>query len=300
MIARAARAVAGLAGLALAAACSSPMTPTPAPPAPAPPPPNAAPVVQSVQASVTSRTEVNTDVTLTAAVSDAETPVDTLTYTWTASVGTIAGAGRSVTWRLARGAAATPQNVTIMVAVSEPFQTLENGVLINRQHRIEATAAPFRVHDSPAEAQGVSLEFLRNFSDNSTTPQFCVKDFSDACPGKNAEIGDIERVRRGRFITNSVLTLQSATFNTGLTGGTVQIGCRFDSTVVQKIDAQDPYFPGDKVSAEGTCTLTLVYEAGLWKLCASTASAPEVKVPGLQMVAPRRTVASMLFGYGGS
>ncbi len=288
----------GAAALVLTVACNSstPTTPTPPPP-PTPPRANAAPVLQSVVASVTTRTEVETDVTVTATVTDAETAVDELGYIWTASVGTVSGTGRSVTWRQAKGAAMTPQMVTISLAVTEPYQTLENNVIVNRQHRVEGAAAPFRVHDSPAEVQAVSMLFLGDFANNNVSPVECVRNFSDSCPGKAAERGDIEGVRRGRLITSSTLTFQSAAFNLGFTTGSASVRCRFESTVIQKIDASDPFSPGDKVVADGVCNLTAIYEQGQWKLCTSSFTGSEVNAFGLDLAAPRRSIASALFGY---
>jgi len=284
-----------LAGVLGGAACgSSPSEPTPTP---TPPPANSAPVVQSVVATVTTRTEVDTDVTVTATVSDAETPVDSLGYAWTATVGTVSGTGRVATWRLPKGSAVTPQDVTISVVVTESYQTLEGGVLVNRQHRVEGKTTPFRVHDSAAEVEALSLSFLRAFADNSVTPETCVKDFSDSCSGKAQEQEDIAGVRRGRFITGSSLSFRSVSFNAERTVADAIVDCRFESTVIQKIDAGDPYFPGDKVVADGRCDLRAIYEAASWKLCVSSFDGDEVKAPAVQSLAGSSSVARALFGY---
>jgi hypothetical protein len=176
----------------VAAGCSTPppTVPTPPPP-PQAPPPNPAPVVSGISVDVTVRTEVETDVAVSVAVTDGETPVDTLTYQWTATAGTITGSGRSVSWRMAKGAATTPVNVTISVAVLEPYSVLENGVIVMRQHRVEASAAPFRVHDSDAEVRGLVLAFLAKFVNNNVSAAQAVSDFSDSCPGKQDELSDV-------------------------------------------------------------------------------------------------------------
>ncbi len=70
---------------------SSPMSPGPVtPPVTAV---NTPPVVESIVASAT-RAEVETDVTITATVRDAETPVAQLKYQWKADAGTFTGEGR--------------------------------------------------------------------------------------------------------------------------------------------------------------------------------------------------------------
>jgi len=282
------------------AACGSPTTPTP-PPSVNPPPANSAPVIQGVTTSVTTRTEVDTDVAVTVAVTDAETAVDALTYIWTASAGTITGTGRTVTWRLAKGAATTPQNVTISVVVTEPYQALENIVLVTRQHRVEAAAAPFLVHDSVAEAGAVAMKFLNNFANNNVSPEVCVADFADTCAGKEQERLDIVRVRSGRLVERSTLTLASVSINGARTAGTVKVACRFESLVTKKLDAGDPFQPGDRVYAEGECTMEVVYSAGAWKLCSSSiSSAGEFPLAAGHTAAEpgrRVTVARAVIGY---
>jgi hypothetical protein len=91
-------------GLLCVSACGeSPSGPGPINPPPPPPPVNAPPVIESITTSV-SRTEVDTEVTVTAAVRDTETPVSQLAFAWSADGGTFNGAGASVTWRVAKGA----------------------------------------------------------------------------------------------------------------------------------------------------------------------------------------------------
>lgn len=285
------------------AACGSPAGPTP-PPVVNPPPANSAPVIQGVQTSVITRTEVDTDVAVTVAVTDAETAVDALTYTWTASAGTITGTGRAVTWRLAKGAATTPQTVTISVVVQEPYQALENNVTVTKQHRVEASAAPFLVHDSTSEAGAVGMKFLGNFANNNVPPEVCVADFSDACPdkgGKEQERLDIARVRSGRLVEKATLVLASVSLDGARTAGTVKVACRFESLVTMKLDAGDPYDPGDRVYAEGECTMSVIYDAGAWKLCSSSiSSAGELPLAAGHTAAEpgrRMTVARAIIGY---
>ncbi len=87
------------------------------------------------------------------------------------------------------------------------------------------------------------------------------------------------------------------TFNAERTLADASVDCRFDSTVIQKVDANDPYGPGDRVTADGECGLGAIYEAGLWKLCTSSFDGDEVKLPSLTAERPRRGIAHALFGY---
>jgi len=104
-------------------------------------------------------------------------------------------------------------------------------------------------------------------------------------------------VRRGRFITASSLTFRSVSLNADRTVADAIVDCRFDSTVIQKIDATDPYSPGDKVVADGRCDLRAIYEAAVWKLCVSSFDGDEVKAPTVQSVSGRSGIARALFGY---
>jgi ABC-type glycerol-3-phosphate transport system substrate-binding protein len=93
MIARCTRAAVISVALALIiAACGGGAT-SPGPVTPPPggeggtPPPNSAPVIDSIELSA-ARTEVDSEVTITAHVRDAETPPDQLKYEWKADAGT--------------------------------------------------------------------------------------------------------------------------------------------------------------------------------------------------------------------
>jgi hypothetical protein len=249
------------------AACGgSPTDPTRPPPPPPPPPANSAPVIQSLTVQVGSRTEVDTDLAVTAQVADAETAPDALTWQWTASAGTITGTGPSATWRLTRGSAATPAVVTVSLAVLESYPALENGVIVTKQHRVEAVSAPFRVHDSPGEVRTLSLTFLERFVDNSVPAAVAVADFSDACPGKQAEFDDVQFVRDTRTVVSSSFSVQSVQLNGALTHADVIAPCRFTSIINAT---------GATEIATGTCLLTATYEVSAWKLCTSNFAADD-------------------------
>src|SRR5262249_43516361 len=84
-------------------------------------PPNSPPVISSIDVS-SERTEVDTDVTVTAHVTDAETPVDQLKYEWQADAGTFSGQGASVHWRAPHDAE-TPKDYTLRLTVTETYGT---------------------------------------------------------------------------------------------------------------------------------------------------------------------------------
>lgn len=242
---------------------SSPSTPTPVPIAPkqqAPAVNNAAPVINSVTAAV-ARTEVNTDVTVTADVTDVETPVDKLVFTWTANAGQITGTGPTVTYRLPKDAVLTPVSVTVSVQVTENYT--DNGVA--KQNVTTASASPVLVHDSTQELGDMALKFLIDlFGNSNISPSACLVDFSDSCPGKQAEFDDIVTNRQEFRIYGVSATVSNVEFNAPASSATF-------AWITAPCDIHDHHFPnnrdGDSI---GSCDLTAVYEQERWWLCQSS------------------------------
>ena len=124
-----------LAFVMLACACGGPTTPsggtTPPPvvippPPPPPPPPNNAPTITSVTLS-SPRVEADQEVVVTASVADDVTPIDQLTYEWSAKPvdGTFSGSGPQVRWRAPHGQP-TPSLYTLTLTVIENY--VESGI----------------------------------------------------------------------------------------------------------------------------------------------------------------------------
>jgi hypothetical protein len=248
-------------GLLLIGCGESPSGPTPPPPVPNPPI-GTPPVITSVTASVT-RTEVDQDVTVTAAVTDAEQPANALTYVWSANAGTFSGAGAAVTWRLPKGAA-TPLDIVISLTVVERYQAVENGALVNREHRVTRQAPPFRVHDSQAEISKMVRTFLIDYFGNiNVSPDACLVDFSVNGPcanGRAAEYDDIVDIRENYLaVTEVVVDIRRVTINGERTFAEVFAPCVFRSTLKN----------GTKEAFSGNCELTAVYENNRWWLCES-------------------------------
>lgn len=250
------------------AGCSSspPTGPTPGPQPPVTPPPTVTPpVIKSLTVGAT-RAEVDRDVPVTAVVEDAEKAPSALTYVWTASIGTVTGTGAAVTWRLPRASqTVTPVNVTITLTVVEPYQALQNGQLVAREHRVMLESQPFRVHDSIAEVSRISLRFLKDLFGNSsiTDPDACLIDFSGSAGcanGRAAERSDIVSNRKERFITSVDAEVQSVTFNSAMTTGTALVRCAFHDL---DLSTSKPF------SSQGNCILETVYHSDRWWLCSS-------------------------------
>lgn len=249
----------------LVAACggSSPTGPTPPPP-PTPPPVVTPPTINGVTVSMT-RVEVDTAVTVTADVTDAEKAPAELTYVWSASVGTFAGTGPSVTWLLPKDGASTPRDVVLTVTVVEPYQVIEGGQLVAREHRISRDAPAIRVHDSRHEIATMVRTFLVDYFGNiSLSPDACLVDFStnrSLCPtGRDAEFNDIRDNRANYAEVSEVqVRVDSIEFNGERTYAWISAPCLFRSRKKN----------GEREAFAGNCELTAVYDVGRWWLCDS-------------------------------
>ncbi len=259
------RAVASAMLIAALAACSTPSSPTPPTTTTTTtttiPVVNTPPVINGVTVGVT-RAEVDTDVPVTASVQDAETPIANLTFVWTANAGTFTGTGPSVTWRLPKGSVTTPIAVTISLEVIEHYQDTDpSGHLITRTNDVKASAAPIAVDDSPAEISNMAVTFLVTyFGDSSVSPAACLVDFSDNCPGKAAELGDIVANRATFIIHSAVAHVANIQFDAAMDFANIDAPCTFHD---RRLDN------GQMGTSDGQCLLTAVYENQRWWLCDS-------------------------------
>jgi hypothetical protein len=262
------------------AACGGPSVPTPPPP---PPPPvvNNAPVINAIRVSA-SRAEVEQDVEVTADVSDAETNPDQLTYEWTATAGTLSGTGRGVHWKLAKGAAQTPLDVTVTLVVIERYTVVQNSVPATRENRVTQTSEPIRVHDSEAELTKMSLTFLIDYFGNSNvSPDACLVDFSDSCKGKSEELQDIEHNRQTFVLLSTQAKVSSIWISPDRMSAEVTASCVFHDKEIAT---------GKEATTKGDCLLTAVYERNRWWLCSSNILNGSTQQP-MRYLFQRRRVA---------
>ena len=256
-----------LALLVIAGCGGSPVAPPPPPP-PAPPPPvvNEAPRIQSVSVQK-ERTEVNEEISVTAVVTDAETPLDQLTYEWQADSGTFSGQGAAVRWR-APSPAATPVDYTLTLTVTELYGVADASGARPR-HQVRATSPAVRVHNSQKELGDLGMRFLNDFANSSVPADVAVREFSDSCRGKREEQEQIADNRQNYQILSSQLRLKNASVASEVNRGNVVIACEFRSLVKQC----PPGWPNCKVGntehVSGDCRLTSVYEQKRWWLCDS-------------------------------
>jgi hypothetical protein len=266
----------------LAAACggSSPTTPREVPTPPAPVVTNTLPVIDAITASQ-SRVEIDTDVTLTAIVRDAETHVSQLRFDWRADVGTITGDGATVTWRAPHDIAA-PVDVVVRLTVTETVPASGLQVTVN------GASPAIRVHDSPKELGALAMTFLGDFANSSVSPTTCIRDFSDRCNGKAEEKGDIESNREHFTILNSSLRLRNVRVASNRLSADVAVSCSFTSRIIKCDSSIAGCVVGSVGTVAGDCALTAVYEQNRWWLCTSSFSGSQVPLAFRSFLAPRR------------
>lgn len=270
-----ARVLSALAAIWLSACGGSSNSPTPITPPPSSGPPSAGPsvnvppAIESITVD-TERAEVNTDVSLTAVVKDQETSLDQLTFEWKADAGTFSGEGASVKWHVPTDIT-TPADYTISLTVTENYGQPDS-FGVRPQNVTTATAPPVRVHNSSKELGDMSIMFLTDFANSSTSSTTCLRNFSDSCSGKAEEMRDIDNNREFLEILSSSLNLRSVTVASSRTTARMSVACAFTSRIVKC----PPASPGSGActvgsveSVKGDCGLTGVYEQKRWWLCDS-------------------------------
>jgi hypothetical protein len=227
---------------------------------------NNPPAITSIAAS-TARAEVDTDVTLTAVVEDAETPVSQLKLEWTVSAGVISGQGTTVTWHTPT-ADPTPKDYTVTLTVTETYGTAD-AAGVRPQQSVTAQSPVVRVHNSPKELGDLSVGFLTDFANSSIPAATCVRDFSDTCKGKADELGDITANREDFDILASSLRLRSVKVASSQVQANMTVACSFTSRVKKCPATDTKCVVGSVGTVAGDCTLTGVYEQKRWWLCDS-------------------------------
>lgn len=242
----------------ISAACSGPTTPQP----PIDPGPATAPVIRAITVP-TSRVEVGQDITITATVEDAETPLTQLSYQWAASAGTITGSGTTATWTMPAGIKAGV-NVVITLTVVDTYNAVVNNQIVQRQFTVIGTSTPFRVHDSLAETKELARKFLIDLFGNSSVPvEACLVDFTEfgrCALGKSKERDDVKD-HRDRFIVYSATMLAQRVDWAGTTEGTVHSAVLYNDQEIGK---------PPKLPTCGDFYVTVIYVDGRWWLCESS------------------------------
>jgi hypothetical protein len=256
--------------------------PTPVTPPIVEPPPvvrNDAPVIASMVVN-SPRVEADQDVVATAFVSDAETPLDQLTYQWSATPvnGTFTGPGPIATWRAPRQQT-TPDTYTLKLLITEKYTSAG----LPKENTV-SSSVQVHYNDSVREITTISMRFLTELFPTYTVPaNQAVVDFSDSCSEKSAEQNDVANNRINYQILSGTYTNVSVSPNGSRTFADVSGICVFKD--IPK-DSKDPNF-GKTETVTGICRLTAIYENWKWWLCSSnfegsgrTTNSLRYRVPG--------------------
>jgi hypothetical protein len=192
--------------------------------------------------------------TVTAVVEDAQSNPVALTYQWHACGGTFTGTGPQVEWK-APASGALPTTCTIELIVSDGPGVVSSSIQV-------------RLHNSATEVGALALEFLTEFADSRLpADERIVRNFSNSCPGKAAEINDVTKNRETRIINAYKYGTPTTTVAFGST-------CRSksaDACVVTPVEWHSTVKAGGAAEiAKGISTISGVYRDSRWWLCDSS------------------------------
>lgn len=210
--------------------------------------------------------DVGEEIIVTATVQDPDTPADQLTYEWSADAGTFTGTGASVKWRAPASLPAGTIKLTMTLAL-----TVSDGT------RVSATTN-LSVHDSIKEVGDLARQFLLDFSDSTTSPDFVMRTFSTSarCASERAAELDDVRDHRDRYKTLSS-SIEAASVTIQFSGRP----CTYDPLNGDACAAvpatwnwlclvtNEECNADDRGRSHGIDHVTAVYEQSEWKLCAS-------------------------------
>lgn len=263
------RAVGGVAAAAVAlliAGCGKDSAQQPIAPTPPLVVINTPPTISEVRPG-SERVEANQEVEVVGLVRDAETALDKLAYSWSASpvAGTFIGNGARIRWRAPQGQK-SPDTYALTITVTEDYTSAGQP-----QRNTVSASAPVHYNDSVAEITRIGVRFLTElFPTFSVTPEEAVQDFSDSCPGKKDERDDVTGNRKNFHILSGTYTDISVDLDTPKTFATARGTCVF----------RDIPNGGSPQAVHGICTLTAVYENWRWFLCESHFASTGPNTPG--------------------
>lgn len=223
--------------------------------------------------------DLNETIDVTTIVEDAETPIDKLTFQWTADIGTFSGSGAVVTWAAPASARGTPVNAKLTLIVIENYKAADpSGLPVDKQNTATMSAT-VAVHDSVKEVGDMAYDFLVAFSNSSITdPNVVLRDFTPECEGTNSERGDVFKNRSNfRIQPDYVVGNPAVTINFGGSctlfadryrpgDACAQVAVEWHSLVINP--PTDPSY-GKIVTAKGIDQVTGVFLSGRWWLCDS-------------------------------
>ena len=247
----------------VAAACGSEPSTGPSPP----PPNNALPVVTSIFVKGTLSREPSQYATLgetvnvTATVTDAETPVNQLTYEWSSNVGGTFGANAATTttWTApATLVGTTPVNATLTLTVTERVDATRN-------NRVTATTV-VDLHNSPKEVGDLARQFLLDFS-RQLPVDMVMRNFT-TCPEAAQEREQVATSNEQFQIVD--YRVDDAATTVSFTGTCPFRNVRGDACARVRVYWRSiEKRTGIVGASSGTDQVTALLENGVWKLCGS-------------------------------
>ena len=222
------------------------------------------------------RVEADQDVVATASVSDAATPLDRLTYQWSATPvnGTFTAQGPVATWRAPKQQR-TPDTYTLTLLVADSSTPAGSP-----NQRRASSSVQAHYNDSVREITTISTRFLTQLFATYTVPaNQAVVDFSDSCQGKSDELSDVANNRINFHILSGTYSDVSVDLNADRTFADVSGTCVFHDI---PLNPSAPFY-GKSEKVQGICSLTAVYENWRWWLCDSHFRG----IPGVPVVPDR-------------
>jgi hypothetical protein len=223
--------------------------------------PNTVPVITSISAQgkrlrqPAAYADYGETIQVAVVVQDAESTPAQLAYRWQQSCGgTFTGTGPQVEWA-APATGTLPSVCTLEVTITDGPHVVGRSIAV-------------RLHNSVAEVGALALEFLEEFANSLIPAETTVRNFSDSCPGKAAELKDV-RTNRENYIHVSHIYGPAKT--------TIAFGgmCKsksVDACVITPVEWRSTYKPtGQLEIATGISTITGIYRDSRWWLCDSIA-----------------------------
>ena len=204
-------------------------------------------------------------------VQDQETSAANLVYEWSAAGGSFAGTGATVRWTAPSVAGPSVFDLTLTV-IERYTVAVPGGGEEAHENRVTGNTT-VHVNDSSREITALATTFIDDFLHSERSPEFCVRNFTDSCPGKREELDQI-RTDRQQFVNDPA--------RSSMERGTIEF---YDSershrsvpvsqSAFADLRAVCHFASTNKASGQfgiitGTCQLTSVYENFQWRLCDS-------------------------------
>jgi|KBSSwiStaDraftv2_1062776.scaffolds.fasta_scaffold08822_9 hypothetical protein len=218
--------------------------------------------------------DINETVTLVADVTDAETPLDQLTYQWTGP-GTFGGNTSTTSWHLPATVSPVPSPLTATLTVAETFV---EGKLTHTQTSTKTFV--MQVHDSQTEVLDIGQDFLTLFSQSNISTKDVLHNFSTTCDdgnGRAEEERDVDGNRATLIEDFSKFRIRRVPPVTFIFGGYCPPEfVRGDACSAFEVHweatykiATNGHKVGDHETTDGTDYVTAVLENNQWRLCYS-------------------------------